>query len=164
MSASPPCRRSLIPSRRFRAWGPLRYARLTVDAETGRPRGTGFVCFRNKADADKVIDKSETLRAETTTGANRVRAAMPSLLTPDPSSGIAHDLVLHGRTLDVVRAIPRDEAERLREEGVRERQKTDKRSLYLLREGGGSLSTSKGKGMALTSDQPSLLTALVRPR
>ena len=38
---------------------------------------------------------------------------LPSILTPDPSSG----LVLLGRTLDVVRAVTRNEATKLKEEG-----------------------------------------------
>ena len=50
---------------RFRAFGPLRYARITMDAATGRSRGTGFVCFWNKEDADKAIEQSNILRAET---------------------------------------------------------------------------------------------------
>ena len=37
-----------------------------MDHETGRSRGTGFACFWNKEDADKVLEQSEILRAETT--------------------------------------------------------------------------------------------------
>lgn len=59
-----------------------------------------------------------------------------SLLTPDPSASLAKRLVLHGRTLSVARAVTRDEADRLREEGERSREKQDKRNLYLMREGG----------------------------
>lgn len=44
-------------------------------------------------------------------------------------------MVLHGRTLDVVRAVTRDEAGKLKEEGEKQREKADKRNLYLLREG-----------------------------
>ena len=51
---------------RFRAFGPLRYVRITADPATGRSRGTGFACFWNKEDADKVVDQSEILRSETT--------------------------------------------------------------------------------------------------
>lgn len=61
---------------------------------------------------------------------------LPSILTPDPSSSLAKSLVLHGRTLDVVRAVTRDVASRLKEEGERQREKADKRNIYLLREGG----------------------------
>jgi RNA recognition motif-containing protein len=39
-----------------------------MDAETGRSRGTGFACFWDKADADKVVEQSELLRVETTGG------------------------------------------------------------------------------------------------
>ena len=60
---------------------------------------------------------------------------LPSLLTPDPSASIAQNLVLHGRTLDVSRAVTRDEASKLKEAGERQREKADKRNLYLLREG-----------------------------
>jgi len=61
---------------------------------------------------------------------------LPSILTPDPSSSLAQSLVLHGRTLDVVRAVTRGEATKLKEEGERKREKVDKRNVYLLREGG----------------------------
>lgn len=61
---------------------------------------------------------------------------MPSILTPDPSSSLAQSLVLHGRTLDVVRAVTRDTAAKLKEDNEKSRQKDDKRNMYLLREGG----------------------------
>ena len=62
--------------------------------------------------------------------------SLPSLLTADPSSGVTKNLVLKGRTLDVVRAVERDEARKLLSDGVRKRRKEDKRNVYLLREGG----------------------------
>jgi nucleolar protein 4 len=37
-----------------------------MDINTGRSRGTGFVCFWNKEDANKAVEKSEMLRLETT--------------------------------------------------------------------------------------------------
>ena len=36
-----------------------------MDVATGRSRGTGFACFWNKEDADKAIEQSNILRAET---------------------------------------------------------------------------------------------------
>ncbi|KAI6032457.1 hypothetical protein EDC04DRAFT_2898190 [Pisolithus marmoratus] len=122
----------------FRAWGPLRYARITIDPETERSRGTGFVCFWNKGEADKVIEQSDILRTETMGNQPQPTKnpfTLPSILTPDPSSSIARNLVLHGRTLDVVRAVTRDQAAKLKEEGEKTREKADKRNLYLLREG-----------------------------
>ncbi|KAJ7702426.1 hypothetical protein B0H17DRAFT_1176243 [Mycena rosella] len=121
----------------FRSFGPLRYARITMDASTGRSRGTGFACFWNKEDADKVVEQSELLRMETT-GSDAPKKnpfILPSILTPDPSSTLARSLVLHGRTLDVVRAVTRDVAGKLKEDGERKREKADKRNMYLLREG-----------------------------
>ncbi|KAJ4474254.1 hypothetical protein J3R30DRAFT_3406265 [Lentinula aciculospora] len=121
----------------FRAFGPLRYARITMDPDTGRSRGTGFACFWNKEDADKVVAQSDLLRTET--GSTEVSKQnpfkLPSILTPDPSSSLARSLVLQGRTLDVVRAVTRDQAGKLKEEGERRREKADKRNMYLLREG-----------------------------
>ncbi len=61
---------------------------------------------------------------------------MESILTPDPSAISAQSLVLHGRTLDVVRAVPREEAGKLKEEREKAREKEDKRNMFLLREGG----------------------------
>ena len=66
---------------------------------------------------------------------------MPSLLTPDPSASISQNLVLHGRTLDVTRAVTRDEAGKLKEAAERQREKADKRNMYLLREGSKSKSS-----------------------
>ncbi|TFK70270.1 hypothetical protein BDN72DRAFT_819174 [Pluteus cervinus] len=122
----------------FRAFGPLRYARITMDPATGRSRGTGFACFWNREDADKVIEQSNLLREVTTGHSAPVKKnpfSMPSLLTPDPSSSLAQSLVLQGRTLDAVRAVTRDEAGKLKEDGEKSRQKADKRNMYLLREG-----------------------------
>ncbi|KAH9950747.1 RNA-binding domain-containing protein [Amylocystis lapponica] len=123
----------------FRAFGPLRYARITMDHDSGRSRGTGFVCFWNKTDADKAVEQSDILRAETTGDKPVVPKKnpfkLPSLLTPDPSASMAQSLVLQGRTLDVIRAVTRDEAGKLKEAGERQREKADKRNLYLLREG-----------------------------
>ncbi|KAF8331829.1 hypothetical protein F5887DRAFT_870979, partial [Amanita rubescens] len=127
----------------FHTFGPLRYVRVTMDPATGRTRGTGFACFWNKEDADKIIQQSQLLKAETT-GTDAVFLAhypliskihSHSILTPDPSSSLAQNLVLHGRALDVIRAVMRDEAGRLKELGERAREKADKRKMYLLREG-----------------------------
>jgi nucleolar protein 4 len=47
--------------------------------------------------------------------------------------------VLHGRTLGVVRAVTRDEAGKLKQDGEKKREKADKRNMHLLREGGARL-------------------------
>jgi nucleolar protein 4 len=45
-----------------------------MDPESERSRGTGFVCFWKKEDADKVIEQSDILRAETMGTQQQVRS------------------------------------------------------------------------------------------
>ncbi|TXT15902.1 hypothetical protein VHUM_00405 [Vanrija humicola] len=124
----------------FRTFGPIRYARITIDKATGRSRGTGFVCYWNAEHADEAIAESERVAQET--GANAMPLgdkknpfALPSVLTADPSSSLASKLVLHGRTLAVSRAVTREQAGNLKEDAERAREKGDKRNTYLMREG-----------------------------
>ncbi|KAK8846604.1 hypothetical protein IAR55_005690 [Kwoniella newhampshirensis] len=128
----------------FRSFGPLRYARITMDKFTGRSRGTGFVCFWNVEHANEAIEEAERVTRET--GANAMPLgggaaqaknpfALPSVLTADPSSSLASRLVIHGRTLDVTRAVTREEAGQMKEDSERSRQAGDKRNTYLMREG-----------------------------
>ncbi|WWD21915.1 hypothetical protein CI109_106403 [Kwoniella shandongensis] len=128
----------------FRTFGPLRYARITMDKVTGRSRGTGFVCFWNVEHADEAIAEAERVSRET--GANAMPLgggaaqaknpfALPSVLTADPSSSLASKLVIHGRTLDVARAVTREQAGQMKEDSERSRNAGDKRNTYLMREG-----------------------------
>ncbi|WWC87334.1 uncharacterized protein L201_002223 [Kwoniella dendrophila CBS 6074] len=124
----------------FRTFGPLRYARITIDRMTGRSRGTGFVCFWNIEHADEAILEAEKVARET--GANAMPLggaknpfALPSVLTADPSSSLASRLVLHGRTLEVSRAVTREQAGLMKEDSERARNAGDKRNTYLMREG-----------------------------
>ena len=70
------------PLASFRSFGPLRYARITKDPDTGRSRGTGFACFWNKEDADRTVQQSELLHAETV-GQSTVVSLFFSMLEPD---------------------------------------------------------------------------------
>ncbi|OXG10851.1 nucleolar protein 4 [Cryptococcus neoformans Tu259-1] len=126
----------------FRSFGPLRYAKITIDKATGRSRGTGFVCFWKNEHADEVIEEAQRVAMET--GANSIPLggavpknpfALPSLLTADPSSSLASRLVLHGRTLDITRAVTRETASQMKEDTERLRNAADKRNTYLMREG-----------------------------
>jgi len=73
---------------------------------------------------------------------------------------LAQNLVLHGRTLDVIRAVTRGEAGKLKAEGEKMREKADKRNMYLLREGGGLhhfISDASSPNLASFSYLPKLL-------
>lgn len=124
----------------FRSFGPIRYARITMDKATGRSRGTGFVCFWNIEHANDAIHEAERVAQET--GANAMPLgekknpfALPSVLQADPSASLTSRLVLHGRTLSVSRAVTREVAGNLSEDAQRAREKGDKRNTYLMREG-----------------------------
>ena len=120
----------------FRNFGPLRYARVTMDPEAGRSRGTGFVSFWKLSDADACVEEAQRMRDDLDPELASKKNPF-SLLTLDPSSSRVARLVLQGRALDVTRAVSREQAEKMREAGQRLREKEDSRNLYLMREGGG---------------------------
>ncbi|KAK0492617.1 hypothetical protein EDD18DRAFT_1334064 [Armillaria luteobubalina] len=83
----------LFFSAKFRAFGPLR----PIFWEQGR---------RRQGDRTERPSEAETTRA--VSAPKKTLFSVPSILTPDPSSSMVQSLVLHGRTLDVVRALTRD--------------------------------------------------------
>ncbi|GAA6062588.1 hypothetical protein JCM10212_004183 [Sporobolomyces blumeae] len=117
----------------FKQFGAVRYARIVYDPTTKRSRGTAFVCMWNDADAAQVLRESETLNAGL---AGETSTKKSSLLMADPSSSGASKLTLHGRVLAAVRAVSKDDADKLREDRDKKgNAKTDRRNLYLMREG-----------------------------
>jgi nucleolar protein 4 len=124
----------------FKQFGPVRYARIVVDYETERPRGTGFVCFYNVEDAISCI---------------REAPKQPDIGQQDndkskkPATGIKHSVLqndmldptgrytMEDRVLIVTRAVSKPQATKLTEDGASRRfaQDRDKRRLFLLNEG-----------------------------
>nr|CDI51437.1 related to Nucleolar protein NOP4 [Melanopsichium pennsylvanicum 4] len=134
----------------FRSFGPLRYAKITMDKSTGRSKGTGFVCFWQPSSADAALAQAKIIERESGTGGSSSGGgasgsistvnqknpfAMPSVLTADPAAPLTASLNLHGRVLNVIPAVARDEASKLETSGRKEREKGDKRNTWLLREG-----------------------------
>ncbi|KAK5739084.1 RNA recognition motif-containing protein [Elasticomyces elasticus] len=124
----------------FRTFGAVRYARVVVDRETQRTKGTGFVCFYEVEDAEKCLRgaprRSMPTEAEKQAAEYKHALASKSILqneNTDPSG----EYTLDGRVLQVTRAVAKGEANRLTEEGTNYRSKRDKdkRRLYLLSEG-----------------------------
>lgn len=120
----------------FTQFGSTRYARVVVDAATERPKGTGFVCFYNKADADACLREAPVRPDFGAQDKDKKASSGPSILQnteADPTG----KFTLDGRVLQVARAVNKSDANRLTEEGTanRNRRDRDKRRLYLLSEG-----------------------------
>lgn len=122
----------------FEDFGAVRYARVVFDPTTERPRGTGFVCFREQGDADTclkeapqpIIMKDKNVKKDSVS--NGARSILENNLA-DPSGRYT----INGRVLQITRAVDKSEATRLTAEGTASRNKRDKdkRRLYLLSEG-----------------------------
>lgn len=122
----------------FAAFGKTRYARVVIDPDTDRSKGTGFVCFYNQQDADTCLRSApkRSLPSEAESKERTSKQPTNSILQnsdADPSG----QYTLDGRVLQISRAVDRSEASRLTQEGVAHRRKSneDKRRLYLLSEG-----------------------------
>lgn len=126
----------------FKAFGPVRYARIVMDPVTKRSRGTGFVNFYKEESAVQCLEEAEKLALTTSSGPEaggkgkgKAKEIPKSLLTADPSSALAARLTLHGRVLGVSSAVSKGQADNLREERDRKGGNKDRRNLYLMHEG-----------------------------
>lgn len=111
-------------------FGPVRYARIVIDRETERPRGTGFVCFYDMEHCNECVKGIP--RNTSATGSNKY----PSLLH-DEGEDPSGKYTIEGRVLSITRAVNKNEAHKLQEAGTQKRDKVagDKRRLFLLQEG-----------------------------
>ena len=126
----------------FRSFGPMRYAKITMDPATKRSRGTGFVCFWKRESADAALRDAELVQRETAASSltdsklPKVNPfSVPSVITADPSAPLVARFTLHGRVLHVVRAVTREDASHLETAARKSREKKDTRNTWLLREG-----------------------------
>lgn len=123
----------------FSQFGPVRYARVVMDRATERPKGTGFVCFFNVEDADncfRLAPRFQPSGANATKKAETVSKAKHSLLQ-DESADSSGLYTIEGRVLQISKAVEKEKAVKLTEEGTNFRtdRDKDKRKLYLLSEG-----------------------------
>ncbi|KAJ3387509.1 RNA recognition motif-containing protein [Chytriomyces hyalinus] len=140
---------------RFMTFGRIRYARVTKDPTTGRSRGTGFVCFYNKPEADACMEayeaaaKSHSLldsvlekpaadpRAKNQKDKKEAKGQSKSMLVPEPSltSAVTAPFILGERFLNLTVAVSKQESAKLTSEGVKDRRANDRRHMYLIKEG-----------------------------
>lgn len=126
----------------FRSFGPMRYAKITMDPATKRSRGTGFVCFWKRESADAALHDAELVQRETAASSlmdaklpKSNPFSVPSVMTADPSAPLVARFTLHGRVLNVSRAVTREHAAKLETASRKSREKSDNRNTWLLREG-----------------------------
>lgn len=123
----------------FAQFGSTRYARVVMDYGTERSKGTGFVCFYNKEDADACVRNAPARQMPTAQekGKDGKPAPVPHSILQNDSTDPSGQYTLDGRVLQVTKAVEKSEANRLTEEGTTHRNKrdNDKRRLYLLSEG-----------------------------
>ena len=126
----------------FSFFGPVRYARIVQDPATGRPKGTGFVSFRNSETVKVCIKESPKQYQLSSTSTNRVLNVTTNHF---PKNSVVNDVAtdqlghytIEGRVLQVSRAVNKVEAARLAT-ALQSSSSTchrDKRRLYLLSEG-----------------------------
>jgi len=110
-------------------FGPVRYARVVMDPQTERPRGTAFVCFYDNDIANACLRYAPT---------SSISGPSPHMtVLQNHDSDPTGKYTLDGRVLQLSRAVSKNEASRLTEAGVvhRHDRDKDKRHLYLLSEG-----------------------------
>ena len=122
----------------FHRFGAVRYARVVVDPETQKSKGTGFVCFFQRSVADSCLreaPRSSSMAGPVNNGTN-ASSAKQSLLQ-DSSKDLSGRYTIDGRILQLSRALNRRQAEVLTyaNKNLRDAQDKDKRRLYLLSEG-----------------------------
>jgi nucleolar protein 4 len=123
----------------FSQFGSVRYARVVMDPGTERSKGTGFVCFYQKTDANACLRGApkRTLPAQAEKTKDGKAPPAPTSILQNEEADPSGQYTLDGRVLQVTRALDKSEANRLNEEGaaLRRKRNEDKRRLYLLSEG-----------------------------
>ncbi|AGO13628.1 AaceriAGL250Wp [[Ashbya] aceris (nom. inval.)] len=111
----------------FSKFGPVKYALPVQDKETGLPKGTAFVAFKDEATFDACVANAPVVDSK-------------SLLISDD---VAPEYVYEGRILAITPTLDRETANRIAEKNAVKRKEAlgiapserDKRNLYLLNEG-----------------------------
>lgn len=91
----------------FTSFGTIEYCKICIDEYSGKSKGTAFVKFKKKEDADKCLEE----------------ASIPENLK----------FYLNGKQLNITLALSRNQLEELKE--TQSRKHKDKRNLYLAKEG-----------------------------
>lgn len=123
----------------FKQFGPIAYARVVMDHETDRPKGTGFVRFYKEEDMINCLKgvPSTKLQRVTTDRRDGTQVTIAHSVLENEDADPTGLYTMDGRVLQLTRAVEKNEAVRLTAEGQASRfnRDKDKRRLYLLSEG-----------------------------
>lgn len=123
----------------FKQFGPIAYARVVVDHETERPKGTGFVRFYKEEDMINCLKGVPATKLQRITADRRdgTQITISHSVLENEDSDPTGLYTMDGRVLQISRAVNKNEATRLTAEGTASRfnRDKDKRRLYLLSEG-----------------------------
>lgn len=140
----------------FGIFGKLRYARITMDSETGHSRGSGFVCFLKDEDAkscfnsyQEFINTSVVDEWKENQFLKKGGKEIVSSLTPEPAKALVNSpFFLNGRLLNITWALSRSDATQAAKDGKARRRAEDKRNMYLITEGVIFPDSDAAKGMS----------------
>ncbi|CAB4420823.1 unnamed protein product [Rhizophagus irregularis] len=102
----------------FRPFGPLRYCVITIDHQQ-----------------DVHVAQDLFVSTKRTRGSMFRRSKKIKSRNADPSDSLANKFTLHGRVLSIVKAVDRNEADKLTKMNQQRKRKEDKRNVYLMQEG-----------------------------
>ena len=111
----------------FRKYGPVRYARIVKDRESGRPMGTAFVCYYTEDGMERALK-----RADAATGQGDDPADEGD---DDRGGATGGGIMLQGRALNVCQALNRAGADKAVKKRGKKHDKADKRNIFLATEG-----------------------------
>ncbi|KZM25995.1 nucleic acid binding [Ascochyta rabiei] len=123
----------------FQRFGAIRYARVVIDRDTERPKGTGFVAFFNEEEMIECLKgvPKVTLHTKNVERKDGATITTTHSVLEDADADPTGKYTMDGRILSLSRAVDKNEATRLTAEGAANRfsRDKDKRRLYLLNEG-----------------------------
>jgi nucleolar protein 4 len=123
----------------FEQFGGVRFARVVLDRETERPKGTGFVSFYTEEDMINCLRgvPKVKLQSRNVDKKDGSTITVTHSVLEDADADPTGRYTLEGRILQLSRAVDKSEATRLTAEGAASRfsRDKDKRRLYLLSEG-----------------------------
>ncbi|KAI5300623.1 RNA recognition motif-containing protein [Ascosphaera pollenicola] len=121
----------------FKQFGPLRYARVVLDHETQRPRGTGFVCFWKPEDCFSCLKGAPRKVDVVDPRKDKKSVPLKHSILEDEATDPSGKYTMEGRVLQVTQAVSKSKAHELEQEGSSRRGAIDhdKRRLFLLSEG-----------------------------